>query len=497
MVALLLGCAGPWFWYKQPLPWLQLLGMGLLVYALRKAGFWQLLALISTYGVLVQWQSLSWLFEFNQQFATQPEEAVEPLAWLYVLIILQQFLLTYLLPAMLCYWLFRPRPSALLWGVPVVFTVFEALRARALTGFTLGQPGYGLIDSIWASALPLFGVLGLTFVAWLLVSLLVTIGCDRRAVKLLLLPLGLLICLPASQWLTWSQPMATVPVRIVHDGADAKMKGSAAGRWQRQQRLQALSDNTNARLVLWPEGAVSAGMGLFGVVTDFATQLQQQGTQLLFGGYNHLPDGEYNAIIRGHDLRTVYQKRHLIPFGEYLPNNALHFLAPQALSNLQHTQLQAGASDQPDIGYGDLQLRPLICFEAMFGHELRKGGTDFGAFLYMNDLSWVRDTLLFQQSLIMARTRAMEFAKPLLAVSNQGISGYIRPDGSVSSLEQGTLPMALDIILTPSQGVSWYARWGDTPLLVLLALYLLHALWQRRQIAAPAKLTTTEWHYVK
>lgn len=501
IVAVLLGWAGPSLWFNQQLPWLQLLGMGLLAYTLSLASLKQLLILVSVYGLLVQWQSLSWLFEFNQQFATHPEDVHEPLAWLYIMIIGQQFLLAFLLPAILSYWLFRPRPSALLWGVPVVFTIFEAMRARVFTGFALGQPGYGLIDSIWSSALPLFGVLGLTFLAWLLVSLLVnllvTICLQRACLKSLWWPLGLLVCLPFSQWLTWSQPLAPVPVRIVHESADVDMKGTASGRWQRQQRLQALSDSATAKLILWPEGAVSAGLGMFGVVADFATKLQQQGQELLFGAYPQLPGGEYNAIMRGHDLRPLYHKRHLIPFGEYLPNNLFQFTAPSALTNLAHTQLQAGKADQPDISHGDTQLRPLICFEVMFGHELRKAGIDFGAFLYLNDLSWVRDTLLLKQSLLMARTRAMEFAKPLLAVSNQGISGYIQPDGTVQSIELGTLPVALDILLTPSQGMSGYARWGDIPLLILLTLYLLHAGWQRRNKTGLAKPTTTELNYGK
>jgi len=147
-------------------------------------------------------------------------------------------------------------------------------------------------------------------------------------------------------------------------------------------------------------------------------------------------------------------------------------LAGDSLSNLAHSQLKKGNEYQPTIKVSGLELRALICFEIMFGYDLARQLGDFDALIYFSDLSWVGDTLLPKQSVLMARMRALEFAKPVVSVSNLGSSGYINSKGQVMTMTTSLNRKSLDIILVGQRGITPYARFVDHPLIVVLIAIL-------------------------
>ena len=481
MLALILGVVGPWFWFHHDYFLPVMLGMGFLVLCIEMVGFKQLLLLATFIGLPAQYQTLSWLFDFQSQFE-QPDVGYEALYPIYGLIIVQQFLFATLLPAIATFVLVkRLKLIPILWAAPAMFTLFEALRARVFTGFTLGQPGYGMLDSFWSGVLPISGVLGLTFITWLMVTV-VTLGGQvlfarwrHMGFMSFLGALLVLLVVPFATDLAWHKPLKTILVSVVHERADLAMKATPVGRQQRFEQLRSLSlQSPSAELILWPEGSISSGTGFYGSVQQLAIKLyKQHTTELLFGGYHYWDDSEYNAVVRGRDLKSVYEKKHLIPFGEYVPDTWLSDVVGSALDSLSHAQLKAGSANQPDTRVNDISFRSFICFEVMFGHSLIDLNADTHVLLYFNDLSWVRDSLLLPQSLTMARARAMELAKPLVAVSNQGVSAHINYDGDVAHLETGTNAKILDYHVTPQAGMTPYARYGDQPLVVGLILLVL------------------------
>ena len=498
ILALLLGVIGPWLWFSHAYFVPMMLAMGFLICCIETARFLPLLLLATCIGLPAQYQTLSWLFDFQAQFE-QPDVGYEALYPIYGLIILQQFLFATLLPSITTFVLVRRcQVMSTLWAAPAVFTLFEALRARVFTGFTLGQPGYGMLDSFWSGVLPISGVLGLTFITWLMVTV-VTLGVMVLLARWQRLPnrqlynsdyhyqyeavgrmafigaLSVLLLVPFVTHIAWVKPLQVMPISVVHERADLAMKATVIGRHQRFQQLRSLSlQSSDAELILWPEGSVSSGTGFYGPVQQFAEQLHNQyETELLFGGYHYWDDSEYNAVVRGRDLKSVYKKKHLIPFGEYVPNTWLSGVVGSALDSLAHAQLEAGSNQQPDLTVKGIRFRSFICFEVMFGHSLIALNEDTHVLLYFNDLSWVRDSLLLPQSLIMARVRAMELAKPLVAVSNLGVSAHIKYDGTVTHIETGAEAKILNYQITPQAGMTLYSRYGDQPLVVGLILLIL------------------------
>ena len=504
ILAALLGIIGPLLWYQFSQAWLTAAAFGLLFFA---ASHWSLkycLLLASCFGIPASYQTLDWLFDFNRQFGG---ESMGGITLVYSVIVFIQFIFTPLAPLTTSYVLVRRLNVGQIWWVaPVIFTLFEAWRARVLTGLTLGQPGYWLIDTPLANLAPLLGSLGITFASYLLIAYCVTLirpeSSTARAWSTLSIGLLLLGTLGLNL-VNWTQPQTMKKVRIVHDAAGLENKNSATGRQKRLQYLMAQTTPEQAKLqsldlVLWPEGSVSSGGGLFNQVLSYAKQLQQTDTELLTGAYSRYNGAEYNAVVSGKTLRLVYKKRHLIPYGEYIPDHPLLVsLAGDSLFTLAHSQLKKGGVYQPTITVGDLELRALICFEILFGYDLAKQLGDFDALLYFSDLSWVNNSLLPKQSLLMARMRAIEFAKPVVSVSNLGFSGYIDSNGRIIASTQGKRRQNLDIELIGQKGITPYARFIDFPLIsLLLASIVLATLmaYRRKFLLNPKKMETLHEH---
>lgn len=154
----------------------------------------------------------------------------------------------------------------------------------------------------------------------------------------------------------------------------------------------------------------------------------------------------YNSIMvvqRGRPIR-FYDKRHLVPFGEYVPfRNSLPVekLVPGM------TDFSRGAGShrlKQEIGDIMPSFTSMICYEAIFPHRISKEDID-GSRIIINVTNdgWFGGSIGPYQHLMMTRFRAIEYRKPLLRAANTGISAsidrYGRLDGSISLNMKGIL----------------------------------------------------------
>ncbi len=184
----------------------------------------------------------------------------------------------------------------------------------------------------------------------------------------------------------------------------------------------------------------------------------------------------YNSVLTlGPDgaVKAVYDKRHLVPFGEYLPLRKI--LARLGLDKLAH-----GAVDfSPGRGPRVVQVpnlppfRPLICYEIIFPREvsLSAGDIDPEWLLNLTNDAWFGDNFGPHQHLAIARVRAVEMGLPVVRAANTGISAVIDPYGRITS----QLPMAavgiIDSNLPTALPETLYRRFGDG-IFALLCLLL-------------------------
>lgn len=359
---------------------------------------------------------------------------------------------------------------------PAAWLSVEWLRAWLFTGFPWLSLGYSQIDLPLAGYAPLFGVYGTGAVLVLSAGLLNLWGRIWPALLLLLIwATGL-----ALNGLEWTRPVGEkIPVSLVQGNIPQ------ADKWQRHLfapsvRLyrELTAQVPDSKLVIWPETAIAA---FDDEVEDAVLQplhalLQSQGRDLLTGIVSRDPDGRYyNAMISlGASGRADYRKRHLVPFGEYLP---LKWLLDPVLDflHIPMSDISAGNGAKPLIPLAGSLAGVDICYEDAFADEVLRALPEAGFLVNASNDAWFGDSLAPHQHLQIARMRALESGRYLLRATNTGISAVIGPRGQLL----GTAPQFQQRVLSdriqPMQGMTPFARWGDWPLLGLALLLLLLA----------------------
>ena len=186
--------------------------------------------------------------------------------------------------------------------------------------------------------------------------------------------------------------------------------------------------------------------------------------------------GWHNSLILtdpAGGVDAIYDKHHLVPFGEYMPMAGLARAA--GIGGLAANDL-AGFAPGPgpvtlDLGRAGRAL-PLICYELIFPRNIREAAERPDFLLHITNDAWFGETAGPQQHFAQARIRAAEFGLPVLRSANTGISALIDPAGRVLvSLplgEEGYVDVAPPAPFAPTL----YARTGGLPW-VLLAVVLL------------------------
>ena len=358
-------------------------------------------------------------------------------------------------------------------------TLAEVARATVLTGFPWAHPGHILIGAPLLALSAWIGPHGLTALvlgvaagaAWTALSRRRTVAFWAGAVALGALAATVLVPpapLPA--------PDAPI-VRLVQPNAPQHLK------W-REDMIPVFFDRaldlTSAppedqgaapALVVWPETALP-------VLLERSDAARARiagaagGAQVLLGGqrFEGFRARNTSALLApGGMIRQVYDKHHLVPFGEYMPGGA----AADALGLTGIAEVLAGGySPGPgpvllDIGGGLGTAFPMICYEAIFPGYIREVARPDWMVHLTND-AWFGSFSGPFQHLAIARLRAAEQGLPVLRAANTGVSAVIDARGRIvaelAMNEAGFLDTALPVALPPTP----YARTGDLPVLLLV-----------------------------
>src|SRR5581483_3573036 len=186
----------------------------------------------------------------------------------------------------------------------------------------------------------------------------------------------------------------------------------------------------------------------------------------------------YNSVYlfgHGGKIVGVYDKFHLVPFGEYVPFAGV-------LAALGVTQLAGTSGFTPGDGPHTYRLPdapkvgPLVCYEILFPGAV-VGEERPAWFVNVTDDSWFGPSTGPYQHLLTARVRAIEEGLPVVRAANTGISAVIDPLGRVrTSLglrKMGVVDAALPQALPPTM----YSQWGDLAFWLLLALVVVAGLY--------------------
>jgi apolipoprotein N-acyltransferase len=201
-----------------------------------------------------------------------------------------------------------------------------------------------------------------------------------------------------------------------------------------------------ATLVVWPEGTLPGSVHPKTETFErMATHAKlPEKAELIIGGVTRGLKGKKtvltnSAFLTGPDLRirARYDKRHLVPFGEYVP---LESILPYEWFIPAGVAFFSPGSDHRPLESSAGKLGVLICYEAIFP-EIARETVDSGAQLLVNitNDSWYGFSSAPYQHLAIARMRAIETGRFMLRAANTGVSAVIDPRGRVL----GTIPLGL------------------------------------------------------
>ena len=199
------------------------------------------------------------------------------------------------------------------------------------------------------------------------------------------------------------------------------------------EATQAIDDKT-ADVVLWPEGGTDISPldnASAAAVFDFVSE--EFDAPLVSGAITEDGDDIYNSSllwVAGEGAIDIYNKRHPVPFGEYIPDRAFWRPFAPDLIDLVEREYTIGTTD-PIFDLGEVRVAVNICFDIV-DDELMKQSIDGGAqliFAQSNNADFGHTDESVQQ-LAIARVRALELGRSVVNISTVGTSAIILPDGS-------------------------------------------------------------------
>ncbi len=177
-------------------------------------------------------------------------------------------------------------------------------------------------------------------------------------------------------------------------------------------------------------------------------------------------------------IRDTYDKVHLVPFGEYVPDfakAALRAVGLRQFVSYLPGGFTSGEARKPFFVRGLPPIAGSICYEAIFpGDIMPRDGERLGVIINVTNDAWFGDSPGPRQHLAQARLRAVEQGLPLIRAANSGISAVIDPYGRILGRLALNQAATLDTELPfPLDEPTPFSRWPNAPFLVLLLLCLL------------------------
>ena len=344
----------------------------------------------------------------------------------------------------------------------------ELARGVIFTGFPWLALGYSQVDAPLAALAPWLGVYGIGAVlaaaAVALVQLLRSRG--RRwapAVAVLAWPLAAALAPGDFSRSAGEFSVALLQTNVNQDEKFAPERMPEALAWTARELLAAPAD-----LVLAPETAVPL---LPSQLDDLApgywdalrTHFAAPGHAALVG----VPLGDfergYTNSVAGLSAAPAYRydKTHLVPFGEFVPNG-FHWFTE--MMNIPLGDFARGVANPPSFAVAGQRVAPNVCYEDLFGEELARRfiapALAPTVFANISNIAWFGPSAVNAQHLNISRLRSLEFQRPMIRATNTGATAIIDHRGRVTAQLEPYTRGVLQGRVQGREGITPYAWWA-------------------------------------
>lgn len=400
-----------------------------------------------------------------------------------------------LAPTVFC-WLagyMRLRPTQWAVAVSLLWVLIEDLRFQAFGGGPWMSLGLSQVDTPLAGFYPVLGELGTSFFVCLLAVLLAQWLRDRF--KAQLWTLGIVTaCVVLTgtglRYINWTQPVGSPqPIALVQTAVTQQQKQNREAEAERLAQLAALSRPFlgSARFIIWPETVVTLDrQDVNGLLAQLQNEAMFARSTILVGAYQPTMTGQrFNtAYTLGYEAGQTYYKRHLVPFGEYVPD-FLEFVSGHVPGDSQRGHGRASSL----IANSGVLYGITICWEGSFSRDVLPLVRN-GAHVIVNvaNEAWFAGSTLPPQNLDAMRVRAMESGRDTVRVANFGPGAIINHRGEITHRLAALQADAIAGVLQPRRGATPFASVG-ADFISLLALLCLAGLLIRARLYSS---TTTD-----
>ena len=255
-----------------------------------------------------------------------------------------------------------------------------------------------------------------------------------------------------------------VPMDLVKSTED--LKGLTARHYEMSElALRRLPDNGRPRLVIWPESPMNFTYGTDSLLRDnLAAFAKVNHTSILLNSQETAPNnGIYNSALLINEegkLVAQYDKIRLLPFGEYVP--LPRWFPGVGLIGAIVGDFSPG-TDYRLMPVGEIKAGVFICIESAYP-SIARTFTREGADVLINisNDGYLGPTAVMRQHLANAIFRAVENGRPVLRVTNSGITAFVTSEGEIRDATQGFTPEVRTWTLGHRETSSgFYTKHGD------------------------------------
>lgn len=357
---------------------------------------------------------------------------------------------------------------------PASFLVLiEYARSHLFTGFPWLIIGYSQIHTIFDNVYPLIGSYFVSFITVLISTYIAISFINRKETihnKTILLSIILIISI-----IQYSKPWVkdsdeSISFAIIQPNIKQDYKFNMSNLNKIKQKYISLSRGIESDLIIMPETAlpiVHKSSSHF-----YRDKILTQANSIISGIFRKDKNHIFNSMLLLNKTEQFYDKRHLVPFGEYTPLKSLLRPLAETLA-IPMSNLSSGASNQNIFTYKTFKLIPIICFESAYPSLIETNDNDYSVIINLSNDSWFGDSFAPHQHLQITQVRAMEFQRNLIRSANTGISAHINKYGVVLNKLDFNTSGIIQSDTSATKGSTPFSRFGDYPLLMLVFIIVI------------------------
>ena len=383
---------------------------------------------------------------------------------------------------------------------PAAWVLSEWLREFLFTGFPWLYIGYTSVDNLLLQGyIPVLGIFGMSFlivlISQIFLSLLGNLRDLTQRKSLYLSSFILIIIFIGNQPLeniNWTKSTGKISAIVVQPNIDIKEKWTQKGLNKIESAIEKkLSQNplqnlTQPTVIFWPEVTLTSLIKK-NRIDEFRNSILDENNMLgmVMGALSETKSEEINNSLIGiGNISGIYDKKFLVPFGEYIPFSGF-FSALFDFFNFNRPQILPGIENNL-IGDNLIKISSAICYEIAYQNIFLSNSKKTNILFNASNDNWFGTGLGPHQHLQIARFRAAEHQKYLVRSTSTGISALINHHGQIvkkikTSINENELESFQEDVFLKS-GQTPYANFGKKPFLfILVIIFLISAILKFRR----------------